>query len=120
MPENIAVWPEPLGLLRHYWPLLPAADGHTPADWTMARALCSIAEHAVQGAAPTPAGPLHALELAEAVAATDELGRLLLHHLPFRDAAALHAWPQVQAYLLQVLPMVERLLVAGTPLPGAA
>jgi len=120
MPENIASWPEPLGLLRHYWPLLPTANGHTPHDWTMARALCGIAEHAVQGTTLAPAGPLNALELAEIVAATDELGRLLLLHLPFRDAAAQQAWPQVQAYLLLVIPAVERLLVAEAPRPGAA
>jgi len=118
MPENTALDSASLGLLRHCWPLLPAADGHAPHDWTMARALCSIAEYAVQGYAPT--GPLGALELAEVAAATDELGRLLLHHLPFRDAAAWQAWPQVQAYLLQLLPAVERLLVAAAPEPGAA
>lgn len=118
MLENSTTWPEPLALLRHCWPLLATADGYAPDHWAMARALCSIAEHAVQGAGP--AGPLGALELAEVVASTDELGRLLLHHLPFRDAAAQQAWPQVQAYLLQILPPVERLLVAGAPLPGAA
>jgi selenocysteine lyase/cysteine desulfurase len=117
MPENTATWLEPLAVLHHYWPLLPAADGREPGHWTMARTLCSIAERAVQGATP---GPLGALELSEAVASTDELGRLLLHHLPFRDAAAQQAWPQVQAYLLQLLPSVERLLVAGTPTPRAA
>jgi hypothetical protein len=83
----------------------------------MARTLCSIAEQLVMRTPPWPGGPLSALTLAEVSAGTDELGRLLLCHLPFDDAAARQAWPQVQAYLLHVLPLVEQLLVAETPPP---
>ena len=119
MPQQDTTWPTPLALVRHFLPLLPVADGSLLGHWAMARALCSVAEDVVLLARPQ-AGLLPAWELAEVAASTDELGRLLLHHLPFRNYAAQQAWPQVQAYLLQVLPAIERLLVAGALLPGAA
>ncbi|MGI4742427.1 MAG: hypothetical protein ACRYG7_45295 [Janthinobacterium lividum] len=119
MLEQDTIWPTPLALVRHFLPLLPTADGSLVGHWAMARALCSVAEDVMLLARPQ-AQLLPALELAEVTATTDELGRLLLYHLPFRNAAARQAWPQVQAYLLQVLPAIERLLVAGTPFPGMA
>jgi len=111
MLASFTTWSDPLALVRHLLPFLPVADGRVRAHWSMARALCAIAEHVVLRP-PQVGGPLSALDLAEVSAGTDELGRLLLRHLPFDDAAAQQAWPQVQAYLLQVLPLVERLLVA--------
>jgi hypothetical protein len=115
MLESFTAWSDPLALVRHLLPFLPTADGSVRAHWTMARALCSIAEQVVLRTLPQPDAPLSALMLAEMSAGTDELGRLLLRHLPFDDAAARQAWPQVQAYLLQVLPLVEQLLMAETP-----
>jgi hypothetical protein len=108
--------PDPLTLVRQYSPLLPAADGHALSDWAIARALCSVAENVAAQAKPKHSGGLlPATTLAELAANTDELGRLLLYHLPFQTEAARAAWPQVQAYLLQVLPHVERLLAADAP-----
>jgi hypothetical protein len=116
--ERPTSWPDPLALIRHYLPLLPAATGHELSHWAIARALCSVAEDVVALAKPEHSGGLlPAATLAELAASTDELGRLLLYHLPFRSQAAHEAWPQVQAYLLQVLPDVERLLAAGSPFP---
>jgi hypothetical protein len=112
MLESSTTWSDPLALVRHLLPFLPTADGSERAHWTMARILCSIAERVVLRATPQSDGPFSALALAEVSAGTDELGRLLLHHLPFDNAAARQAWPQVQAYLLQVLPLTEQLLVA--------
>lgn len=119
MPERNTALFAPLALVHRYLPLVPVADGSLLNHWAMARALCSIAEDVVHLAQPQ-AKLLSAWELAEAATSTDELGRLLLVHLPFRNAAARNAWPQVQAYLLQVLPAIERLLAAGSPFPGAA
>ncbi len=119
MLEQDTTWPAPLALVRHFLPLLPDTDGSLSGHWAMARALCSVAEDVVLLARPE-AGILPPWELAEVAVGTDELGRLLLLHLPFRNEAARQAWPQVQAYLLQVLPVVERLLMAGTPFSGAA
>jgi len=87
MLEQAVAWPSPLALVHHFWPLLPSADGSLPGHWAMARALCSVAEDMVLLARPQ-AQILPASELAEVGAHTDELGRLLLHHLPYRDAAA--------------------------------
>ncbi|MGI4865854.1 MAG: hypothetical protein ACRYFZ_18160 [Janthinobacterium lividum] len=95
--------------MRHFLPLLPTADGRSLGHWSVARALCAVAEDVV-AQAQAQDGRLSALELAEAAANTDELGRLLLVHLPFRTLPAQQAWPQVQSYLLQLLPVVERLL----------
>lgn len=119
MLEQDTLWPDPLALVRHFLPLLPDADGSLLGHWAMARALCSVAEDVVLLARPED-GLLPAWELAELAASTDELGRLLLYHLPFRNEAARKAWPQVRAYLLQVLPAIERLLTTGSPFPGAA
>ena len=119
MLEQDIAWLSPLALVRHFLPLLPTADGSLLSHWAMARALCSVAEDVVLLARPQDQ-LLAASELAEVSAHTDELGRLLLHHLPFCSAAAQQAWPQVQAYLVQVLPTIERLLIAGTPFPKIA
>ena len=119
MLEQDITWLTPLALVRHFLPLLPDANGSLPSHWAMARALCSVAEDVVLLARPsTVGGLLPASKLADVAAGTDELGRMLLVHLPFRNEAARRAWPQVQAYLLQVIPAIERLLVAGTPFPG--
>lgn len=118
MLEQPAIWPSPLALVRHFLPLLPAADGSSLGHWSVARALCSIAEDVVAQAQPQTS-LLSALELAEVATSTDELGRLLLLHLPFRTLPAQQAWPQVQAYLLQIMPLVERLLTVGAG-PGEA
>ena len=116
MLERPTTWPAPLALVRQFLPLLPEADGRELSHWAIARALCSVAEDVVTQARPQHSGgQLPAATLAELAASTDELGRLLLYHLPFRSQAAREAWPQVQAYLLQVLPAVERLLAAGPP-----
>ena len=117
MLEQSTAWPSPLAMVRHFLPLLPDADGSLLGHWAMARALCSVAEDMVLLTQPH-AGVLLPDELAEVAASTDELGRLLLYHLPFQDEAARQAWPQVQAYLLLVLPAIERLLVAGTSFFG--
>ena len=119
MLEQDSTWPSPLALVRYFLPLLPTADGSLSGHWAMARALCSVAEDVVL-LATSQARLLPGWEMAEVAASTDELGRLLLHQLPFREAAARQAWPQVQAYLLQVTPAIERWLVAGTPFPGVA
>ena len=113
MLERPTSWPAPLALVRQFLPLLPEADGHQLSHWAIARALCSVAESVVAQARPQHSGGLlPAATLAELAAGTDELGRLLLYHLPFRSEAAREAWPQVRAYLQQVLPDIERLLAA--------
>lgn len=96
-----------LALVRQYLPLLTAADGQLPLHWRTARALCAIAEQVLL-VLHAPGGPLTALEQAELTAGVDELGRLLL------GAHSPAAWPPVQGYLLQALPLLERLLVAAT------
>ncbi|MGI4760559.1 MAG: hypothetical protein ACRYF0_07635 [Janthinobacterium lividum] len=95
-----------LALVRHYLPRLAAADGGLPLHWRLARALCAIAEQVLL-VLHAPGGPLTALEQAELTAGVDELGRLLLQ--PEHSPAT---WPPVQGYLLQALPLLERLLVA--------
>jgi hypothetical protein len=77
--------------VRQLLPFLPAANGSVGAHWTMARALGSIAEQVVWRTLPQPDAPLSTLARAGVSAGTDELGRLLLYHLPFDDAAARQA-----------------------------
>lgn len=114
MLEQDTALPTPLALVRYFSPQLPAADGTLPSHWKMARALCSVAEDVLLLAQPT-AGLLPTWELADAAVGTDELGRLLLHYLLAPHTTGQQIWPQVQAYLLQILPVIERLLTAGTP-----
>ena len=100
-----------LVLVRQYLPLLRSADGSQPLHWQVARTLCALAEQVLL-VHHAPTGPLTALERAELTAGVDELGRLLLAPQPHTPAS----WPPVQGYLLEALPLVERLLVAAEPL----
>jgi hypothetical protein len=99
-----------LVLMRQYLPLLRLADGSVPLHWQVARTLCALAEQVLL-VHHAPTGPLTALERAEVTASVDEVGRLLL--TPLRTTAN---WPPVQGYLLEALPLIERLLVAAEQL----